>query len=311
VRYGSTRFSGKALAKIHGKTLIRHVYERARTSRSMSELVIATDDRRIAGEAEGFGARVVMTSPDHKCGTERVAEAASSLDAEIIVNIQGDEIVSDGRAIDECVEPLVRSDSASVSTLASEITAQADLADPNVVKVVTDLQGNALFFSRSPIPNTSCAVLGPGTPGSVGCFTANEGVVGARKPEQEADREGALGRELGEGAGSAEAGDDSGPRPFRFLRHVGIYAYRRGFLFEFVKLPQTPLELAESLEQLRILEHGRSISVVLTRHFSIGVDVPSDLARAEMFLASLDKAGSTGRRNGRASGRAGGVPAAG
>lgn len=262
VRYGSTRFGGKALAKIAGKTLIRHVYERALTSRSMGELVIATDDSRIAGEAESFGARVVMTSPEHKCGTERAAEAASRLDADIIVDIQGDEIVSDGRMIDECVEPLLRKESAEVSTLASEIVAEADVADPNVVKVVTDLEGNALFFSRSPIPNTSCA-------------SPNAG-------RREAPANGRVSR---------------GP-VVRFLRHVGIYAYRRSFLLEFVRLPQTPLELAESLEQLRILEHGRSISVVLTRHFSVGVDVPSDLARAELFLASLDGPGAAGRPGG-------------
>ncbi len=245
VRYGSTRFAGKALARISGKSLIRHVYERALTSRSVGELVVATDDSRIADEAGGFGARVIMTSPEHKCGTERVAEAASGLEADIIVNVQGDEIVSDGRMLDECVEPLLRADPAEVSTLASEISDEADVADPNVVKVVTDLHGNALLFSRSPIPSTACS-----------------------SPSR---------------ADGPRAG-----RTFSFLRHVGIYAYGRRFLLEFVGLPQTPLELAESLEQLRVLEHGRRMSVVVTSHRSIGVDAPSDVERAERFLASLD-----------------------
>ena len=254
VRYGSTRFAGKALARIAGKTLIQHVYERALTSRLVRVIVVATDDERIAGEARSFGARVVMTSPDHTCGTERAAEAAAGLDAEIIVNVQGDEIVSDGRMLDECVEPLLRPDPPEVGTLASEIADAADVVDPNVVKVVTNLDGDALLFSRSPIPNTACACQDP--------------------------------------ASGAQAG--AGGRAFRFLRHVGIYAYRRDFLLEFVRLPRTPLELAESLEQLRVLEHGRRIGVVLTRHFSVGVDTPSDVERAERFLASLDAPGGPG-----------------
>jgi 3-deoxy-manno-octulosonate cytidylyltransferase (CMP-KDO synthetase) len=221
------------------------VYERASSSRSVGEFVVATDDSRIADEAGGFGARVVVTSPKHKCGTERVAEAASGLEADIIVNVQGDEIVSDGRMIDECVEPLLGADPAEVSTLASAISDEADAADPNVVKVVTDLRGDALFFSRSQIPNVSCA-------------SPNWAAGAPRRPA------------------------------FGHLRHVGIYAYRREFLLEFVRLPQTPLELAESLEQLRVLEHGRRMSVVVTRHKSVGVDAPSDVEKAERFLASLD-----------------------
>ena len=255
VRYGSTRFAGKALARIAGKTLIRHVYERAVTSRSLSELVVATDDPRIADEAGGFGARVMMTSPNHKCGTERVAEAASHLDADVVVDLQGDEILSDGRMLDECVEPFLRAEPPEVSTLAAEITDEAQVTDPNVVKVVTDLAGDALYFSRSPIPCRACSSQD----------SANTEPSGAR------------------------GGKASGP-----LRHVGVYAYRRDFLLEFVGLPPTPLELAESLEQLRVLEHGRRMSVVLTRHVSVAVDSPSDVERAERFLASLDAAGRAG-----------------
>ncbi len=271
VRYGSTRFEGKALAVIAGKTLIRRVYERAAASESVSELVVATDDSRIAAEVRGFGAAVVMTSPDHKCGTERVAEAAARLDADIVVDLQGDEIVSDGRMLDECVGPLLGPEPPDVSTLASVITDETEALDPNVVKVVTDLEGNALYFSRSPIP---CAA-----PGS------------SRRPSG--------GGVSGGGLCAGAAGPTGG-----FLRHAGIYAYRSEFLQEFVRLPQTPLELAESLEQLRVLEHGRRMRVVLTRHFSVAVDSPPDIVKAERFIASLESA--EGGRGPVAGGRAAG-----
>lgn len=242
-RYGSSRFQGKPLAEILGKSLIRHVYERASASGALDELLIATDDPRIAREAEAFGAACYMTSEEHGCGTDRVAEVASQIQADVVVNIQGDEIISDGSMIDECVLPLSEDGSLDVSTLAAEITHRHEVDDPNVVKVVRDQSGHALFFSRSPIPNTSRASLPAG-------------------------------------AGAS------------FLRHIGIYAYRRSFLLELVKLGQTPLELAESLEQLRILEYGRKMAVVVTRFSSLGVDVPSDLKKAEAFLASTGRAGS-------------------
>ncbi|MCX5800524.1 MAG: 3-deoxy-manno-octulosonate cytidylyltransferase [Candidatus Eisenbacteria bacterium] len=244
-RYASSRFNGKALALIEGKTLIRHVYERALSSRCLNELMVATDDSRIAREVEGFGGKAVLTSPEHKCGTERAAEVARKLDADFVVNIQGDEMISAGEMIDECVSPLLGDSSLNVSTLAVEIRNKCDLNDPNVVKVVRGLNGDALFFSRSPIPYAPLASLG---------------------------------------TVRAETGVEQG---VEFLRHVGIYGFKRTFLLDFVRLGQTPLELAECLEQLRILERGHRIAVVLTNHSCVGVDVPSDIKKATAFLASL------------------------
>jgi len=244
-RYASSRFDGKALAVIEGKTLIRHVYERSRSSRCISELIVATDDPRIASEVESFGGTVAMTSPQHSCGSERVAEVAARIDADIVVNIQGDELMSSGEMIDECVSPLLKDSSLDVSTLAVRIDDRELLNDPNVVKVVRDLGGDALYFSRSPIPH---APLKAGAPDNV-CF----------------------------------------------LRHVGIYAFRRKFLFLFVRLERTPLELAERLEQLRILEHGHRISVILTNNTCLGVDVPADVRRAAAFLKTVGQTSSKER----------------
>jgi 3-deoxy-manno-octulosonate cytidylyltransferase (CMP-KDO synthetase) len=264
-RYASSRFDGKALTLIEGKTLLSRVHEKALSSRCLNELIVATDDSRIAREVECFGGKAVLTSLEHRCGTERVAEVAEKIDAEIVVNIQGDELLSSGEMIDECVSPLLGDSSLDVSTLAVEIRDKCDLANPNVVKVVRALNGDALFFSRSPIPNTSFS------------STAGLGI--------------AAGVEAG-GAVCVKANVEADVEErVTFLRHVGIYSFRRAFLLDFVRLRQTPLELAESLEQLRILEHGHRMAVVLTSHSCVGVDVPSDIKKAATFLASLERAG--------------------
>ncbi|MFH0778268.1 MAG: 3-deoxy-manno-octulosonate cytidylyltransferase [Candidatus Eisenbacteria bacterium] len=235
-RFASTRFGGKPLARILDKTLIRTVYEQAASSKLLNDLIVATDDQRIAAEVESFKGKVVLSSPEHRCGTERVAQAAAGIDADIVVNIQGDELLSSGGMVDECVGPLLRDESFYAATLACQIADEADFNNPNVTKVVINLRGTALYFSRSPIPSAT--------------FTA-------------------------------------GSRGTSFLRHIGTYAFRKDFLFEFVRLEQTPLELAESLEQLRILEHGRELAVTVTRSSSFGVDVPSDIRGAERFLLAL------------------------
>lgn len=240
-RYASTRFDGKSLASIEGKPLIRHVYEKAASSRCLSELMVATDDLRIAGEVESFGGNVVMTSSKHTCGSERVAEVAEKIDADVIVNIQGDELLATGEMIDECVSPLADDPSLDVSTLAVRIENEGEYTNPNLVKVVLNLKGDALFFSRSPIPRVPLSSLNDKR------FRVN----------------------------------------LRLLRHVGMYSFRRAFLLDFVKLSPTPLELAESLEQLRILEHGWRIAVVVTVHGCIGVDVVSDIERATEFLRTI------------------------
>ncbi len=151
-RYASSRFPGKALVSIAGKPMLQHVWERALQARYLTEVLIATDDERIRGAAEAFGARVVMTRADHSSGTDRVAEAASATNAQLVVNIQGDEPLIDPSAIDAAVLGLMEQDDAPMGTLKKRIERAEEIADPNIVKVVTDRHGNALYFSRSTIP---------------------------------------------------------------------------------------------------------------------------------------------------------------
>jgi 3-deoxy-manno-octulosonate cytidylyltransferase (CMP-KDO synthetase) len=151
-RYASSRFPGKALVQIAGKTMLQHVWERASQARYLTSLVIATDDERIRGAAQDFRAHVKMTRSDHSTGTDRVAEVASASNAEIVVNIQGDEPLIDPAAIDIAVMALIHNEDAPMGTLKKRIEREAEIIDPNVVKVVTDAQQNAIYFSRSPIP---------------------------------------------------------------------------------------------------------------------------------------------------------------
>ena len=234
-RYGSTRFPGKPLAPLWGKPIIQHVWERASKSHLCRRVIIATDDERIAAAARGFGAEVAMTRTDHPSGTDRVAEVAARLYAELVVNVQGDEPLVDPAAIDAAVEPLLADPAIPMGTLAAPCEDVADLANPNVVKVVMDQAGFALYFSRLPIPFVR---TGTGT------------------------------------------GYDSEPVPVKY-RHIGLYVYRREFLLGLAKLAPTPLEQAEKLEQLRVLEHGHKIRVVIVESASPGVDTVEDLRRLE------------------------------
>ncbi len=229
-RYGSTRLPGKPLADLGGWPLVRHVYERAR--RALPAVIVATDDERVLAAVRAFGGLAVMTRSDHRCGSERAAEVAQGLAAEIVVNIQGDEPFLDPLMIAEVTAPLLADPTLPMATLSREIVAEEDLANPGVVKVVTDAQGDALYFSRSLIPYP-------------------------RRREA-----------------------------CRWREHVGIYAYRREFLLEYVAWPPTPLEEAESLEQLRVLERGYSIRVVETGRGrgAFSIDTPEDLARANAYL---------------------------
>ncbi len=227
-RYGSTRFPGKPLAPLWGKPLIQHVYERALQSKRCGRVIIATDDPRIAAAATSFGAEAAITRTDHPSGTDRVAEVARGLDADLIVNLQGDEPLVDPASIDAAVEPLAADTSIPMGTLCAPIEETADLANPNVVKVVVDRAGFALYFSRLPVP-----------------FVRD---------------------------GHADAGR---------YRHIGLYVYRREFLLGLADLSPTPLEQAEKLEQLRVLEHGHRIRVVVVPKASPGIDTPADLAALE------------------------------
>lgn len=227
-RYHSTRFPGKMLAELWGKPLVQHVWERCRQARQADHVIVATDHPAIAAAAQAFGAEVVMTRSDHSSGTDRVAEVAANLSADLIVNVQGDEPMVDPAHIDAAIAPLAADPALPVGTLCCPLERMEDLANPNVVKVVCDLRGNALYFSRLPIP-----------------FVRDHGAEAVR------------------------------------YRHIGLYVYRRDFLLRLARLPPTPLELAERLEQLRVLEHGHPIRVVMVEHTSPGVDTPADLARLE------------------------------
>lgn len=236
-RYGSTRFPGKPLVPIAGKPLLQHVIERCRQARRLADLVVATDDPRIAEVAARF-CRVEMTRADHPSGTDRVAEVAEKLECEAVVNIQGDEPLVDPAVVDAVAGAL---ESAEMSTAAAPLEQPEDYHNPNVVKVVVSLSGRALYFSRRPLPYLRDAADQP-------------------VPVQ-------LGR-------------------FPFLRHVGLYGYRRATLLQLVRWPVSALEQAERLEQLRALEHDVAIAVVRVAHAGVGVDVPEDVARVEQLLAA-------------------------
>ena len=225
-RYASTRLEGKPLADINGKPMVWRVYERALSASLPKEAVVATDDERIFKAVLALGGRAVMTSDKHTSGTDRVAEAAQSTDADIIVNLQGDEPLIEPGLIDAAIRPMLEDPSLNISTLKTRITDEEEYRNPNAVKVVTGKDGYALYFSRSPIPFS-------------------------RVPF----------REL----------------PATAYKHIGLYVYRRDFLFEFTKLKPTPLERSESLEQLRAIENGHRIKVVEVDYNPVSVDTPEDL----------------------------------
>ena len=237
-RYASTRFPGKPLAVLGGKTVIQRVYEQA--SSVLEEAYVATDDERIFACVESFGGRAVMTRSDHKSGTDRIEEAAVKIgtDADVIINIQGDEPFIQKSQIETLMQLFEHSET-QIGTLGKRFESIEAALNPNSPKIVTDLQGFALYFSRSIIP----------------FVRGQEQAVWLEK--------------------------------YPFLKHLGLYAYRREVLREVTKLPQSPLEIAESLEQLRWLENGFRIRVGLTDVETVGIDTPEDLQRAEEFLKEI------------------------
>lgn len=234
-RWGSTRFPGKPLHLIAGKPLIQHVWERCGQCSKLDKILVATDDERIIQAVESFGGRAVMTSTEHPTGTDRIAEALRAVPAAThIVNIQGDEPLIDPALIDELAETMAKDPTLDMATAANPLDpADPAVLDPNVVKVVTALDGRALYFSRSPLPFFRNTVDG-----------------------------------------------------LPVLRHKGIYAYSRSFIERFVTWPPSPLEKAESLEQLRALENGASIKVLRTLDTSPGVDTPAQALEIERLLAA-------------------------
>ena len=235
-RYASTRFPGKPLALIAGKPLIQHVVEQCQKAKSLSDVIVATDDTRIWEVAQNF-CRVEMTSPDHPSGTDRLAEVVARSACDAAVNIQGDEPLVMPEVIDAVADELAK---AEMSTAAARIHAPGDYENPNVVKVVVNAAGRALYFSRRTIPYVRDAASG-----SV--------------------------------AGQLAA--------FPFLKHIGIYGYRRETLLRLVKYPVSALEKAERLEQLRALEHGIQIAVVQVNYESVGVDVAEDVLKVEKLMS--------------------------
>lgn len=235
-RYASTRFPGKPLAVLCGKTVIQRVYEKVAST--LGEAYVATDDKRIVDAVEAFGGRAVMTSSNHKSGTDRIEEAVEVLGKnwDVIVNVQGDEPfihASQIEALCRCFDD----EATEIATLGKPFGSNmAAIANPNSPKIVTDNRGYAMYFSRSVIPYVR------------GCET--------------------------------ETWADS----FPYLKHIGIYAYRREVLKAITQLPQSPLEKAESLEQLRWLQNGYRIKVGVTDVETVGIDTPDDLKRAEKML---------------------------
>ena len=244
-RWDSTRFPGKPLYSIAGKPLLRHVWERCLRAKNLDSVIIATDDMRIAEAAFDWGAEVALTSPRHHSGTDRVAEVAKKAKGfTYIVNIQGDEPLVDPRLINKLVEKLRVNRKLEIVTAAHRFQNPADALSPNQVKVVVDLGGNALYFSRTPIPASKS-----------------------------------------DGFPAVEETRRLGTRRSLFLRHQGIYGFRREMLLQFVKWSPTPLERAESLEQLRALENGVTVHVLVTAKGSPGVDTPEDATALEQKFA--------------------------
>jgi 3-deoxy-manno-octulosonate cytidylyltransferase (CMP-KDO synthetase) len=217
--------------------MIEHVYRRAAASRVVDAVIVATDDERVRSAVEAFGGVAWMTRADHRSGSDRLAEVAAALGCDLVINVQGDEPLLATEMIEEAVAPLAADRSIPMGTLCRPIEAPAEFADPNVVKVVVDRAGFALYFSRAAIPHTRDAA-----PGTV---------------------------------------------PARAFKHIGLYVYQRNFLLQFAGLAPTPLEQAESLEQLRVLEHGFRIRAVETIHDSVGVDTPGDLERVRRLVALM------------------------
>jgi 3-deoxy-manno-octulosonate cytidylyltransferase (CMP-KDO synthetase) len=236
-RFESSRFPGKPLVDLAGKPMIQHVAERARQAKSLSRVLVATDDRRIFDAVLAFGGEAVMTPSGIPSGTDRVARVAESIDADVFVNLQGDEPMIEPDEIDAVVRLLEDDAAADVGTLVKKIENPDELESQNTAKVVLDESGYAIYFSRSPIP-----------------FCRDETDPRSRI------------------------------RSHSFWKHVGIYSYRKAFLLQFARWRPTPLERAEKLEQLRVLEKGRRIKTAETRFEPVCVDTPEDAERVRILL---------------------------
>ena len=236
-RYSSQRLPAKPLVDLLGKTMVQRVYEQAMKAQRLDQVVVATDDERIAKVVRSFDGKVVMTSPDIKSGSDRVAAVAQQTDGDIYMNIQGDEPLIAPEMIDQAARVLLEDPLAIVGTLAKQIESSADLMNPGVVKVVLDKDSYALYFSRSTIPHV------------------RDELDPARWPGRHS-----------------------------FLKHIGLYVFRKDFLIRFSTMAESSLERSEKLEQLRILENGYRIKVGLTEHDSIPIDTQAEVDRVLEIL---------------------------
>ena len=249
-RYQSSRLPGKALLEISGKPMICLVASQASKARNVERVIVATDDQRIVSVVEAAGFEAVLTRPDHASGTDRIAEVAAKLDTEIVVNVQGDEPLIAPETIERAVAALVASPTAGIVTTWEPIAQAADVLNPDLVKIVVDAGGRAVYFSRAPVPWPRDAV-----------------------------------REHG----SLENALLQKPSLLRsFRKHTGLYVYRRDLLLQFTKWPQSELELQESLEQLRALEYGVQIQAMAASTPSIGVDTQEDLELVRKLVLSSE-----------------------
>ncbi len=232
-RYAATRLPGKMLVNIAGKPLIQRVWENAKQSKLLDDLIIACDDERIKTRAEKFGAKAVLTSKDHTSGSDRIAEVVNPLDVDIIINIQGDEPLIHHTMISDLARLMLDDKNCPMGTVIKPLNNLEEIQNPNVVKAIIDKDKFAIYFSRSVIP-----------------YNRNKIPL----------------TEIG------------------YYKHLGIYAYRKEFLFTFKNLPKSRLEIAEQLEQLRAVEAGYKIKTVETKFDTISVDTPEDVLRVEEFL---------------------------
>ena len=230
-RMASSRFTGKPLARLHGLSMIEHVFRRSKRCSRLDEVYVATCDEEIRHVAEGFGAKVIVTSAAHERATDRVAEAAEHFEADVVVMIQGDEPMITPEMIEAALEPFQSDQSVSCVNLVHRISSQKEFLDPNTVKVVADANGNALYFSRAPIPHVNF--------------------------------------------------EDT---PAKIFKQVCVIPFRRDCLREFARLPATPLEISESIDMLRFLEHGRRVRLVETDVATHAVDTPADLQLVEKLM---------------------------
>lgn len=232
-RIASTRLARKPLLDVQGKPMIQWVYENASRCRPLTKVVVATDSDEIAAVIQAIGGETIMTDPNLQTGSDRVAAVAALYpEMDVVINLQGDEPFIKPRMLEQLIAPYLQGESPDMTTLAYPISSETEFTDPGTVKAITDLQGNALYFSRAPIPYFRVATQAP------------------------------------------------------VYHHIGLYAFRRDFLLHYTTLPQSPLELTESLEQLRALENGYCIRVCLTEHKTLEINTPEEYAAAQSFIYS-------------------------